>query len=230
MTRLIRTAISPVFAPVIVWRLIVNCAQICCRSRAIWARLAGLRTPVLLSCLRAVSVVDEFGCIHVSGRLPSPMLARLLRAASGQGGTAHSQSLTRLNAAMKLNGFKGATLSGAAITPTENGYVLTREPARRRIANRELQNPSLWDGRFWIDGGYSVEPAAGKLGALPKALRAAIATCSPSARPMLPMLTKDGALVAVGPYCPDGTPSKVVKSAVHARLLREFAPQPTKVD
>ena len=174
--------------------------------------------------------VDEFGCIHIKGRVANHMLARLLRAASGQGGTAHSQSLARLNAAMKLDGFKGATLSGAAITPTENGYVLTREPSRRRIANRNLQSLSLWDGRFWIEGGHSVKPAAGSLGALPKAIRAAIAACPPSARPMLPMLSKDGVLVAVGPYSPDGTASKVVKSAVNARLLREFALQTTKVD
>ncbi len=178
---------------------------------------------------RRVSV-DEFGSIHISGRVPSPMLARLLRAASGQGGTAHSQSLARLNAAMSLDGFKGATLSGAAITPTENGYVLTREPPRHRIASISLKNPFLWDGRFWIEGGYSVAPAAGSLGALPKALRAAIAACPAAARPMLPMLTKDGSLVSVGPYSPDGTASKAVKSAVHARLLREFALQSAQVD
>lgn len=177
--------------------------------------------------------IDEFGVARAAMPLSVKALAFLIAGVSGQPST-DMAAAARLCERLGRSDVAAATLGGASLkllrrSPIET-LVISRDPVMASgrsglsaLGAFQTAGRTLWDGRFWIDGSYSAEPALGKLGTLPRALKSALKACPAQARPTLPYVTLNDRLIAVGPYGADGQLSFVVKSAVLPRLKRELS-------
>lgn len=124
--------------------------------------------------LRAHARISEQGFIRLDA-VPDPeLLLHLLRAASGTGGPIDRAKRRTLIQNMATPDFKAATLAGAWVVRTDDGFVITRDMVavtgrggQAAALSEPLPLPKgtavLWDGRFSIQAhltGLQVLPAS----------------------------------------------------------------------
>jgi hypothetical protein len=172
---------------------------------------------------------DEFGNLFFQVCPPTALLGPLIRAVSGSNDSPRRDALLRLKRANQTKDFNGASLRGALLVPYNGELMLCREPViatgRRDVtplSKRSFHGQTLWDGRFWIKGKGELEPTGEWRIDAPQALRDHLKMCPPKARASLPLWTRDGNIVAIGPYDVNGARLASVKSAILPRLYRAF--------
>ncbi len=163
--------------------------------------------------------LNEQGYFELTQIPPSELFLHCLRIAGGTGGPVDSARREALLSQMEQSAFKAATLAGAWIVQSSQGFVITRDKVavtgRKNAHSVPLAStllirgvPHLWDGRFLIDAnveGIRVEPAYGQLQDLREASETQhIFTCPEAVRPVLPVFKKEGQYLGVGAGTFDG--------------------------
>ncbi len=185
------------------------------------ARLAG----ILKTQIRG----DEFGNLFFLSCPPTALLGPLIRAVSGSNDSPRRDALLRLKRASQTKDFNGASLGGALLSPYKGGFMLARDPviATGRgdvtaLAPYAFDGTTLWDGRFWISGEGALSPTGEQWIDAPQALRKRIKTCPLKSRATLPLWTRDGKVIAIGPYDRNGARLASVRPAILQRLYCAF--------
>ncbi|CAN5205759.1 tRNA lysidine(34) synthetase TilS [soil metagenome] len=127
-------------------------------------------------------------------------LAVTLLSAAGTSIPPRGTRLSALNDRLRSGQDFSATLCGARVETTGSTVVIGRdigEFKRRMIPDLTLSadQPAVWDGRYEITiraPGWSVEPAAGRMSALPDRDKAMLKTIPAVLRPTLPVLFREG--------------------------------------
>jgi len=154
---------------------------------------------------------EDMGYLHLTELPPKNLLGQLLRAVSGQGRPIDHCKLAAFAQAARQDGFRAATLAGAKLTKTGEGFLLTRDLAavKGRHGQAALKREPivadgiarLWDGRFWISTmqtGLYISPLYGHMKAVPKRFEAAVKAVPAEARPCLPVIWQAGDILAIG--------------------------------
>jgi len=182
---------------------------------------------------RAQNVITYgvMGDMRLTNAVPSQLLNLCLHAVSGSGEPVRAEALQRLAAAMSKPNFKGATLGGTQIMPDVGGYHISRDPGavlgrnnKPRLPDRVLtEKPTLWDGRFWVEGqvkGACIVPFWPERDRLTSEQRKEFRAIPKSVRKTLPAVVVEGELAAVagGLKHPDIQIISAVQSHLEGRL------------
>ena len=158
------------------------------------------------------------GSFQINRSIPARALAAALVCAGGGDRPPRGDRLERILARLKAGERFTATLCGARVEAAGDHILVTREAGefvRRPPSPLPLTAgvEAVWDGRWAITvagPGWSVVPAAGRLGALTKADRARLDALPPAARGGRPVLIRN-----------DGTAPVLAGSVATARSLIE---------
>ena len=155
------------------------------------------------------------GFIELSRVPPAELLLHFLRIASGTGGPVDAARRDALCESMGKTDFKAATLAGAWVLSTKDGFLITRDKVavrgRRGVSKAGIQpvtlkknRPYIWDGRFKIKAqtdNITIIPAFGYLQNLRKHTEIKELFDLPNAvRPNLPVYMLDGIPVGFGAF------------------------------
>lgn len=167
--------------------------------------------------------VDATGAIRLPRDVAATHLAAALLCAAGTERPPRGDRLDRLTQRTRSGEAFVATLAGARIEAGEDVLICrdAGETARGGLAPLELApgQTGVWDDRWEITAGDAplvVSALKGRSAALSATDRARLVTLPASARPALPLISRQGAQ----PYCPalDG-PHLAAEGGARARLL-----------
>ncbi|HZV84361.1 MAG TPA: hypothetical protein VFF48_05165 [Brevundimonas sp.] len=140
------------------------------------------------------------GSFFIDRDIDAQTLAAVLVCAGGGERTPRGERLAGLLARLRSGGDFAATLCGARVE-AEGGRVLVAREAGEFLRRPRAPLPlspgveTVWDGR-WLIGtqgpGWSVVPAAGRMGALSEADRAVLKALPPPVRGAVPVLIRHG--------------------------------------
>lgn len=176
------------------------------RARAYLAR--GGARPLLFRAGETAArlpMVSSTGCVSLTRAVDHRTLAIAMVCAGGGDIPPRGERVDRLIGRLRAGEDFTAVLRGARIKTDGATVTVMREAgefARRPLPPQPLPTGvrAVWDGRFEIEAdapGWSVVPAAGRLGALSSRDRAALNALPPAARGTVPVLIRDGSAAPV---------------------------------
>ncbi len=166
---------------------------------------------------------------------PAELLLHLLRAVSGTGGPIDAARRENLVQEMGRADFTAATLAGAWVVKTIDGFLFTRDMSAVKARSGETailtarttlpkDEPYLWDGRFMITArkeGIVATAAHGRIEQLSKLdMPQDIQSLPKEVRPTLPVYEADGQIIGFGA----GEWPELTATACHSRRLSERFP------
>ena len=196
---------------------------------------AGLKEErlYLAKFLRDHVKINEHGIITVCELCPPQLLIHLLRAASGEGRQICRNKVARLLEFMGTARFTSATLGGALIrrNPSEKGFILCRDLvavtgrkdnniAPLNLHKQFTDKPQIWDGRYVFHGpsGYSLDSAHAAREQMSEMDVKRLRDHPAAVRQTLPVVMKDGEIIAIGGQEVDESGPYSLKSLIKPRL------------